>query len=63
MRALGIVGVTVGSGFLGVCIGAWYGDRHSTGAFDFDPLLYGMLGMIVGGLVGVVGSSVALAKG
>jgi hypothetical protein len=55
---LAIIGVTFGGAFLGGVAGFWIGLQEG-GDFNFAPALYGPIGALIGGGIGVVvGSSV-----
>lgn len=62
MKALAIIGFTIGGGVIGGLTGAYVGDKRGKGDYNFAPLFDGAIGMIVGGLVGVVAGSVVFAR-
>lgn len=60
MNALAIIGCSVTGGLLGGVIGSWIGFREG-GDFNFAPLIYGPVGMALGGLMGVIVGAVVFA--
>lgn len=60
MTSLAIIGTTVAGAFLGGIVGFWMGEREG-GDFNFAPAIYGPIGALIGGGIGVVVGSTVFA--
>jgi hypothetical protein len=54
--------ILLGGGFVGLCLGMWRGDRHSSWLdFGTPVLLYGLFGALLGVVAGAVLGVVLMA--
>ncbi len=59
MKALAIIGFSVGGSVVGALIGSWIGEREG-GDYNIAPPLYALVGIAAGSVVGTIVGAIIL---